>query len=163
MRPLAYSSAFPLGGAAGRHRGPAGAAWPHKRVSGVDDVSSVTEQWGSRNSPLESLGWVGRGGRSQCSGAVTVLVSRSWQAAERRTLGNQCSWFSTPRDTALGATVGGTEPTHVTVPTPSMQQHCSPTTGWHSWGWHAAGGDPQGDDLCPEQRVPTEVGTQGQG
>lgn len=163
VRPLAYGSSFPAGGAAGRHRGPAGVAWPHRTVSGVDDVLGVTEQWGSRNSPLESWGCVGRGGRSQCSAAVTVLVTRSWQAAERHTLGNQCSWFSTPRDTALGATAGGTEPTHVAVPTPSVQRHSSPAVGWGSWSWNAAGGDLQGEVLSPEQRIPTKVGTGGQG
>lgn len=46
----------------------------------------------------------GKAGWYQCSGAVAVLVTRSQQAAERRTPGNQRSWLSTPRGMALGAT-----------------------------------------------------------
>lgn len=55
----------------------------------------------------ERWGWVGRWRRTGCSRAVTVLVTRSWQARERRTPGNRCSRLSTPGVTALGATAGG--------------------------------------------------------
>lgn len=96
----------PRGGAAGLHRGLARAAWPCRRVGGVDDVPGVTEQWDSRSSPWEREGWVGRGGRSWRSGAVTVLVTQSRQAAERRTPGNRCSG-SAPQGCGPGCHSGG--------------------------------------------------------
>jgi len=98
--PHAYGSAFPAGGL--RHITGAWLGLPGRTggVGGADDVPDVSQLW-------ESRGWVGRGGRSRCSGAVAVLVTRSRQAVARHAPGNRCSWIHTPRDTALGAAAWG--------------------------------------------------------
>lgn len=106
MPPYAYCSAFPAGGAARRHWGPARAAWPCRGVGGVD-MSLVSPSGGTAGEAPESRDWVGRGGRSRCSEAVTVLVTQSRPAAERRTPGNERSWLSTRRDMAPGGHSGG--------------------------------------------------------
>lgn len=100
MRPHAYSSAFTAGGlwdVTGAWLGLAG----HARGLVGWTMSLVSPSGGAAGA---AHGKAGLG--LSCSGAVAVLVTRSQQAAERRTPGNQHSWRSSPRGMALGATAG---------------------------------------------------------